>query len=57
MTGRFFQRAVKALVIVTLSDSFRIRPTKYDTLVRLSIFTQNVYSLKNSVDTGQVYFL
>ena len=26
MTGRFFLRAVKALVRVTLSDSFRIRP-------------------------------
>ena len=26
MTGRFFLRAVKTLVRVTLSDSFRIRP-------------------------------
>ena len=26
MTGRFFSRAVKALVRVTLSDSFRIGP-------------------------------
>ena len=26
MTGRFFLRAVKALVMVTLSDSFWIRP-------------------------------